>query len=72
MQKYARIFFTSTIQSSKEFVCTSDDLDLDSCHDVAIIGAGSGGASVLWKLRDDGLKVAIYEQLHRIGGKTGH
>ena len=54
-----------------EFICTLDDMPRDSCHDVAIIGAGSGGASVLWRLRDDGLKVAIYEQLDRIGGKTG-
>ncbi len=48
---------------------TEDDVTIDACHDVAIVGAGAGGAPVAWKLRDKGLNIAIYEQLNRVGGR---
>ncbi len=48
----------------------NEDLPLDSCHDIAIVGAGPGGAFTAWRLRKKGLNIAIYEQLNRVGGRA--
>ncbi|XP_064599302.1 aplysianin-A-like [Liolophura sinensis] len=39
------------------------------CLDVAIVGAGIGGTYTAWRLRDRGLKIGIFENTDRIGGR---
>ncbi len=41
----------------------------DDCVDVAIIGAGIGGTYTGYRLRNRGLKLAIFEYSDRIGGR---
>ncbi|XP_046553005.1 aplysianin-A-like [Haliotis rubra] len=41
----------------------------DDCLDVAIIGAGIGGTYTGYRLRNRGLKIAIFEYSDRIGGR---
>ncbi|XP_046568489.1 aplysianin-A-like isoform X1 [Haliotis rubra] len=41
----------------------------DDCLDVAIIGAGIGGTYTGYRLRNRGLKLAIFEYSDRIGGR---
>ncbi|XP_064599440.1 aplysianin-A-like [Liolophura sinensis] len=40
------------------------------CLDVAIVGGGIGGTYTAWRLRERGLKIAIFENTDRIGGRT--
>ncbi len=40
-----------------------------ACYDVAIIGAGISGTYAAWRLRNSGLKIGIFEQSDRIGGR---
>ena len=47
----------------------NDYLDLNTCDDITIVGAGSGGAYTAYKLRNKGLKISVYEQLNRVGGR---
>ena len=47
----------------------NDHLDLNTCDDIVIVGAGSGGAYTAYKLRNKGLKISVYEQLNRVGGR---
>ncbi|XP_060076520.1 achacin-like [Ylistrum balloti] len=43
--------------------------DPDSCHDVAVVGGGVGGAYTVWRLRNQGLRVGLYEFSDRLGGR---
>lgn len=40
-----------------------------ACLDVAIIGAGVSGTYTAWQLRNQGLKVHLFEMTDRIGGR---
>lgn len=40
-----------------------------ACLDVVVIGGGISGTYTAWRLRDRGLKVALYEATDRIGGR---
>ncbi|XP_069118765.1 achacin-like [Argopecten irradians] len=46
-----------------------DGSDADSCHDVVVVGGGVGGTYAAWKLRQEGLKVGLYEFSNRLGGR---
>ncbi|XP_064599057.1 achacin-like [Liolophura sinensis] len=41
----------------------------EECLDVAIVGGGIGGTYTGWRLKDQGLKIAIFESTDRIGGR---
>ena len=45
------------------------DVDLTTCGDVAIIGAGIAGSYSAWRLRNQGHKITVYEYSDRIGGR---
>jgi len=40
-----------------------------SSYDVAIVGAGPGGANSAYMLRDSGLDIAVFEYSDRVGGR---
>ena len=46
-----------------------DVVDLNKCHDIAIVGAGAGGTYTAYRLRKKNLNIAVYEQLDRVGGR---
>lgn len=39
------------------------------CQDVVVVGAGVAGAYAAWQLRDQGLRVHVYEISNRVGGR---
>ncbi|XP_033732013.1 achacin-like [Pecten maximus] len=41
----------------------------ETCHDVAVVGGGIGGAYSVWRLRNQGLNVGLYEYCDRLGGR---
>ena len=45
------------------------DVDLTTCDDIAIIGAGVAGTYTAWRLRNQGKKITVYEYSDRIGGR---
>jgi phytoene dehydrogenase-like protein len=44
--------------------------DIQAAFDVAVIGAGFSGLSAAVRLADRGLKVAVFEQAPRPGGRA--
>ena len=46
-----------------------DVVDINRCHDIAIVGAGAGGTYTAYRLRKQNLSIAVYEQLDRVGGR---
>ena len=45
------------------------DVDLTTCDDIAIVGAGVAGTYTAWRLRNQGKKITTYEYSDRIGGR---
>ena len=59
----------STESPTSDRQSTVPNVDLATCDDVAVIGAGIAGAYSAWRLRNQGKKVTVYEYSDRIGGR---
>ena len=46
-----------------------DVVNINRCHDIAIVGAGAGRTYSAYRLRNKNLNIAVYEQLDRVGGR---
>ena len=57
----------ANIEQQKEE--TKDVVDINRCHDIAIVGAGAGGTYTAYRLRNKNLNIAVYGQLDRVGGR---
>ena len=45
------------------------NVDLSTCDDVVIVGAGIAGSYAAWHLRDRGQNITVFEYSDRIGGR---
>ena len=71
---FSVLYADKTRDASEETLASPADevavnVDLSSCDDVAIVGAGIAGSYAAWRLRNRGQKITVFEYSDRIGGR---